>query len=74
MTITELVPNLVVQEGRETLKVSTVYGPDRVTAQVVLPVPARTTVRSYSAEQVALWRPVSDTKFAQYASAWRAVS
>jgi hypothetical protein len=70
MTIAELVPNLVVQDGRETLKVSTVYGPERVTAQVVLPIPKRTTVRSYSAEQVADWRPVSTAKYAQYVRAW----
>jgi hypothetical protein len=70
MNIEELQPNLIVQDGRETLKVSTIYGDDHVTASVVLPVPKRTTVRHYDAFAVGGWRPVSDQKYKEYEVAY----
>ena len=70
MNIEDLRPNLIVQDGRETLKVSTIYSDNHVTAQVVLPVPLRTTVRHYDAFAVGGWRAVSDKKYADYEAAY----
>jgi hypothetical protein len=70
MTIDELRPGLIVQYGSETLKVSTIYGPDRVTAQVMMPVPPRTTVRAYNPTQVAKWRPASAQAYNKYCDAY----
>lgn len=53
----------------EVVKVSTVY-PTRVTAEVVYPVPSRTTVREFTAEEVAAWREPTDALFAKYEIAW----
>lgn len=56
--------------AREVVQVSTVYGPDRVTATLVYPIPGRTTVRSYSAADVARWTEPSDALIARYEIAW----
>ena len=66
----DLVPNLLVQTPRrEVLKVSTVY-PNRCTAQVVYPVPARTTVREYTVKQIATWREPTRAMLDKYERAW----
>lgn len=66
----DLVPNLLVQtKDNEILKVSTIY-PNRVTAQVVYPLPPRTTVREYTPEQVATWREPSRAMLGKYERAW----
>ena len=66
MYVSQLTPNLLVQYGREVLKVSTIYGPDHVTAQVVVPLPPRTVVRSYTAAEVFVWRPPSAHMLKRY--------
>lgn len=70
METTELQLNLLVQDGRELLKVSEIYSQDRVSAQVLYPMPPRTTVRYYSARQVAGWREPTNQLVAQYEKAW----
>lgn len=56
----------------EMVQVSTVYGPDRISAQVVLPPPPRTTVRFYSATDVLAWREPTDAQVEAYEKAWSA--
>ena len=70
MNIADLQQGLVVQDGRTVLQVSTIY--ERyVTAQVVYPVPPRTTVRSYTAEHIAArWKPVSKLNYQRYVDAY----
>lgn len=51
MELAELRPGLLVADGRSLLKVSTVYA-SRATLQLVYPKPPRTTVRTYTCEQV----------------------
>lgn len=72
MEISDLKQNLIVRDDsrKETLKVSTIYSPTRVTAQVVFPVPQRTTVREYTGEQVQAWREVTEREFNQYDQAY----
>lgn len=72
MNISDITPGLIVQNGGETLKVSTIYNDNHVTAQVVLPVPKRTTVKHYTAFDVGGWRPVSDMIFDRYERAYGA--
>lgn len=70
MTISDLHPGVLYQTPkRELVQVSTLY-PARVTAQVVYPIPARTTVREYTAEEVAAWKEPTDALFARYEIAW----
>lgn len=69
--IVDLQPNQLVQTaGNQVLKVSTIYGPDEVTAQVVYPAPPRTTVRRHTAADVATWREPSEHMVARYERAW----
>lgn len=70
MNITELVPRLLVQTpDLEILKVSSIYE-RHVTAEVVYPVPGRTTVRTYLPEQIARWKPPSKGMVTKYEWAW----
>lgn len=70
-TIEMLSPNSLWRTaGRELVQVSTVYHADRVTATVVYPIPPRTTVRSYTAAEVALWTVPSDRMVRRYNKAW----
>lgn len=70
MELTDLGPNLLVQTPENVvLKISTVY-PNRVTAQIVFPVPGRTAVRSYLPEQIATWREPSTVMVHKYEDAW----
>lgn len=58
-------------KNKEMVKVSTVYEDEnRVTAQVVYPVPPRTTVRSYPAADVARWSEPTATQVRRYERAW----
>ena len=59
MKVNELHPILLVQSGRELLKVSTIYHDNRVSAELVYPVQPRTTMRFYSAAEVEAWKPPS---------------
>lgn len=76
MKMTDLSENLLVQNGRQVLKVSTIYPPTQnggsgyVTAQVVYPVPPRTTVNPYLPDEVEKWREPSDHMLARYKAAW----
>lgn len=70
MRISDLRENLLVQTPqREVLKVSTIYD-NRVTAQVLYPVPPRTTVCTYTAEEVMGWREPTDAMIRKYEKAW----
>jgi hypothetical protein len=70
VNITELKPGLLVQDGRKVFKVSSVYE-NRATLQQVLPVPPRTLVRTYCAEDLDLFvKPATDTMVARYEQAW----
>lgn len=56
---------------REMVKVSTIYSAeDRITGQVVYPVPPRTTVRSYSLVEVSQWKQPSTAQVRKYERAW----
>lgn len=67
----DLQRNLLVQTpANEVLKVSEFYDDGRVSAQLVYPVPPRTTVRFYTPDQVATWRVVSDVLLGKYERAW----
>ncbi len=71
MDVTELFENKLVQTRKnEVLKVSTIYSPTRVTAQVVYPIPGRTTVRTCTAQEVEGWREPTDAIMAKYEIAW----
>lgn len=74
MRVHELSPGQLVAAGGRSrpwlLKVSTVYSDNLVTAEVVYPVPPRTTVGSYTAREVAAWRQPSDELVALYDRAW----
>lgn len=62
---------LWVTKDKEMVKVSAVYEDEaRVDAQVVYPVPPRTTVRSYPAAEVAAWREPTTTQVHRYEHAW----
>lgn len=68
--MTELEQGLLVQTpDHQVLKVSTVYDTG-VTAQLVYPLPGRTTVREYTVGQVATWRDPSPQMLASYERAW----
>ena len=69
MKVQELVPILLVQSGRELLKVSTIYHDNRVSAELVYPAPPRTTVRFYTAAQVESWTPPSRLLLDRYDNA-----
>jgi hypothetical protein len=70
MELSELRPLLLVSTpAHEVLKVSEVYSL-WATAELVYPIPPRTTVRSYRAGEVASWRPASDRMVARYEEAW----
>lgn len=70
MDISDLCPSLLVQTPKnEVLRVSTIY-PDRVTAQVVYPVPGRTAVRTYRRAEVASWNQPTSALLARYEIAW----
>lgn len=70
MKLEELHPNLLVQTpDRRVLKVSTIYE-TRVTAQVVYPIPGRTTVQEFTADEVELWREPSSQMIHRYEDAW----
>jgi hypothetical protein len=56
--------------ANEIVKVSNVYHADRVTAEVVYPLPPRTTVRAYTAAEVARWREPSKAMITKYERAW----
>lgn len=71
MRLDELRPGLLVADGRSLLKVSTVYA-SRATLQLVYPKPPRTTVRTYTSEQV--WLHLSNpgpTLLAEYERAYQ---
>lgn len=70
MKVGELTPLLIVKDGRETLKVSEIYSPNHVSAEVVVPVPARTSVRHYTAEDVERWRTVTTKEYRRYNRLW----
>jgi hypothetical protein len=67
-----LQPNtLWMTADNEMVKLSTVYADEgRVTAQVVLPVPPRTTVRSYTLAAAAAWKSPSTAQIRKYNRAW----
>jgi hypothetical protein len=70
MKINELQQNLLVQTpANEVLQVSNIYE-TRVTAQVVYPLPPRTTVREYTVDQVARWKVASDHMVKKYEEVW----
>jgi hypothetical protein len=70
VNITELKPNLLVQDGREVLQVSSVYS-TRATLQLVYPKPPRTTVRTYSEDVIAdRVKPASALFVKRYEDAW----
>jgi len=73
MRMSDLVEHLVVSSGHgELVKVSTIY-PDRyVTAEVVYPIPPRTTVRAYGPDAIDQWRPCSTAQYRRYVKAWEA--
>lgn len=55
----------------EMVKISTHYIDEaRITAQVVYPVPPRTTVRSYTLSEAALWKSPSTAQVRKYERAW----
>jgi hypothetical protein len=80
MDITDLAQNQFVQLGRELLRVSNIYLPDHregggtgyVTAQLVYPLPPRTTVRSYTLDQIAAFREPTKRIVTAYERAWAA--
>jgi hypothetical protein len=55
VNVDQLSPLLLVQDGEELLKVNAVYGPDRITAQVVFPPQAPPATRHYTAVEVERW-------------------
>lgn len=70
MELSELRPLLLVSTpSREVLKISRVTG-SRVTAELVYPLPGRTTIRAYGPEEVASWSPASDRMVDRYEEAW----
>jgi hypothetical protein len=70
MEMTDLRPNVLVQTpGNQLLKISTIYD-TMVTAELVYPVPPRTTVRSYLPAAVKKWREPTDAMVARYDTAW----
>jgi hypothetical protein len=70
MNIADIRTNQLVQDGDGSLlKVSTVYL-HRATAQLVYPVPQRTTVREFTEEQIGCWSEPSDNLIAQYDAAY----
>ena len=69
MKVQELEPILLVQSGRELLKVSTIYHDNRVSAELVYPVQPRTTVRFYNAAEVEGWTPPSKLLLDHYDNA-----
>lgn len=69
-TPTDLREGLLMQTPKhEVVQVSTIYD-TRVTAEIVYPKPGRTAVRTFTLDEVALWRPVTDAMFARYEIAW----
>jgi hypothetical protein len=58
------------EKDAKVLKVSTIYSPTLVTAEVVYPVPGRTTVREYTDADVRKWREPSQAIIARYEIAW----
>lgn len=70
MDISDLRMNQLVRNGRELLKVGTVYSDDLVSAQVVYPIPPRTTVRFYTAAEAAAWGRPSAQLVHKYDDAW----
>lgn len=75
MERSELSPLLIVSdpEDRCLLKISRVAPSEPVTAEVVLPVPQRTTVQSYTDEEITRWSPPTDQQYRDYLDAWRGV-
>ena len=70
MRLDDLQPNLLVQTPlNEVLKVSTLLD-GGATAQVLFPVPPRTTVRTYSEADIANWREPSAAMIKRYEKAW----
>jgi len=70
MKINELRPNQLVCDGNTLIKISNVHDSE-VTAQVLFPVPPRTTVRTYTAEQVwMLFREPGHRILTQYERAY----
>lgn len=70
MNIEDMKPGGLVADGRTLLKVSSVYN-EYITAQVVFPLPPRTTVRSYTAEQITLlFSEPSDALIERADEAW----
>lgn len=76
MKISDLSENLLVQNGRQVLKVSTIYPPTQnggtgyVTAQVVYPAPPRTVVASFLPVDVEAWTAPSKNMLARYEAAY----
>jgi hypothetical protein len=70
MMFDDLKPNMLVADGRTLLKISTV-GRGHFTAQVVYPLPPRTQVRSYTAEQCVAFSTPSHGMVAKYERAYK---
>lgn len=69
MTLDELKPNMLLQSGREVYQVSTV-GERSFTAQQLLPVPSRTTVRTFMAGSLVMFKEPTPTMVRKYERAW----
>lgn len=70
MELEELSPNLIVQDGRQVLKVSTISA-NGATAETVYPVPARTTVAFHPEVYIKThWKPVSEANYQRYVEAY----
>lgn len=67
--ITELAPLLLMQRGGELYKVSTLYE-DRFTAELIYPMPPRTTVRSFPLDERSLFCEPSTQILNKAEDAW----
>lgn len=70
MDIEELFPHRLVAYGSTLLKVSSIYN-GYITAQVVYPVPPRTTVRAYLPQQIMGFKEPGNTLVERYERAYR---
>ena len=71
MEIADLKPNLLVQTPqRQVLKISTIYDENRVSAQIVYPVPTRTSVEYFNATDVSTWREPTKAMLNRYDEAY----
>jgi hypothetical protein len=66
MTLDELTPGMIVQDGKMTLKVHVVWPPSRAYAFVMIPTEPPGQRRGYTPEQVANWTVPTEEKMARY--------